>query len=57
MDWGGIIVTILIFILFCAAISRVIYKKVKGEEIHIEPVGVMKDLPSDVTGMDEDKRK
>ena len=38
------------FVLAAIASGRVIYRIMKGKSVHITPVGVAKDLPSDVTG-------
>ena len=38
-------------LLIVLAVIRVLKKAKKGEAVHIEPIGVFKDLPDTVTGM------
>ena len=51
---GAIVIGL--FLLACIAIIRVIYKKIRGESVHISPVGVNKDLPSSITGISKDDK-
>lgn len=51
----SIIFTVAFFVLAAIAIGRVTYRKMKGKSVHITPVGVANDLPSDVTGMKKEE--
>lgn len=41
----------LLIVLGILAVIRVLVKAKKGETVHIEPVGVFKELPGTVTGL------
>ena len=52
LDTIGII-GLLFILLSAAAIIRIIVKAARGERIDVPPVGVMKYLPSSVTGINK----
>jgi hypothetical protein len=52
-DILGIIIGVLIVILTAIAIIRIVIKTRRGDHIEVPPVGVMKDLPSSVTGINK----
>lgn len=54
-DYLGYIVMGAILIIGLIAAVRVIIAARKGKSINVTPVGVMKDLPSSVTGIKKDK--
>lgn len=50
-DYFGYILGGLVAVLCVVALVRILKKTKKGEAVHIEPVGVFKDLPDMVTGL------
>lgn len=50
-DYLGYIFGGLVAVLCVVALVRILKKTKKGESVHIEPVGVFKDLPDTVTGL------
>ena len=50
-DYLGYILGGLISVLCVIALVRILKKTKKGESVYIEPVGVFKDLPDTVTGL------
>lgn len=55
LDNLGIVFAILFSLLTAAAIIRSLVKVSKGKKIDIDPVGVYRDLPSSVTGLNKHK--
>lgn len=51
----GVAPAVFIGIIAIIAVVRVIIKTKKGEPVRIEPVGVNRDLPGDITGLNEHK--
>ena len=52
-DVLGIIIGVLLALLTAIAIIRTIIKAERGERIEVPPIGVMNDLPSNVTGINK----
>ena len=52
-DVLGIIIGVLLVLLTAIAIIRIVIKTRRGDHIDVPPVGVMKDLPSSVTGINK----
>ena len=52
-DVLGIIIGVLLVLLTAIAIIRTIIKAERGERIEVPPIGVMNDLPSNVTGINK----
>ena len=52
-DILGIIIGVLLAFLTAIAITRIVIKIRKGDHIEVQPVGVMNDLPSSVTGINK----
>ncbi len=52
-DILGIIIGVLLAFLTAIAITRIVIKNRKGDHIEVQPVGVMNDLPSSVTGINK----
>jgi len=50
-DYLGYILGALLTVLCLIAVIRVLKKAKKGETVHVEPVGLFKDLPDTVTGL------
>ena len=50
-EYLGYILGGLVAVLCVVALVRILKKTKKGESVHIEPVGVFKDLPDTVTGL------
>lgn len=50
-DYLGYILGGLVSVLCVIALVRILKKTKKGEAVYIEPVGVFKDLPDTVTGL------
>jgi len=55
LDNMGIVFAILFSLLTAAAVIRSLVKVSKGKKIDIEPMGVYRDLPSSVTGLNKHK--
>lgn len=55
LDNLGIVFAILFSLLTAAAVIRSLVKVSKGKKIDIDPVGVYRDLPSSVTGLNKHK--
>ncbi len=55
LDNIGIAFAILFALLTAAAVIRSLVKVSKGKKIDIDPVGVYRDLPSSVTGLNKHK--
>jgi len=53
-DRFSVVFSIAFGVLVLIVVVRVIIKAVKGERIHITPVGAMRDLPESVTGIHDD---
>ena len=52
-DILGIIICVLPALLTAIAIIRIVIKTRRGDHIDVPPVGVMNDLPSNVTGINK----
>lgn len=55
VDHLGIVIGILLGIISVIAIVRTVVKAVRGEKISIPAVGIVKDLPGSVTGVNKYK--
>ena len=53
----GILFAIAFSLLTAIAVIRSLIKVSKGKKIDIEPVGVYRDLPSSVTGLNKNKER
>ena len=52
-DKIGIIMGVILGIIVIIALIRMLLKASKGESISVPPIGVMSDLPSNVTGINK----